>query len=1421
MKIYWRYLAPAATLVLAVAACGSAGSNDTGDVSNSNSDGPNIVRASMSGISTPTRLTAGSDSLRIPTHDFSGAPSEVEPNDEKESATALTKSNSYAAVGRIEPRSTDVFKFTVEGEPQLWYVEAIGSGMRTMTVSNRGQNIAQGARMPGMADQLAATNLFLTSGTYFVTVTGRGDSEYSVRAVPLGPVDPGMEQEPNDDPSQAHALVNGVERSGYLASERDYDQYSFSLTGETPLQLSIASPEGVETYAVLVETIRSRTIFSGKLDAMAEMKLLLPSGHYLLTYSNRVATSRQSYSIRFDRIEPQQLLSDVEPNDESDRRPLPDDYVMQGVSGDIGADDWYELPEVTRPTSVVITPEGMSSFIASRMVSLKKIGSDDANPISWQASDSTYAGELTPGNWVVRVRTNGPYRLAVDLGNEKASDRALASDLDVSFGSEPPPIAAYWHEGQSFTIPVRVTNTGRAGKTIVLDVELDNPTWRLTPNARELNLGAGQSQQVDVTVEVLADVWDSQPGFLTAIARSEGSRVASASMPVVAECGADPLNPFVAWNLPDALLGGYNVAAAQFGASTPDGGRQELLFDGVTPANSRYREEAPSTVTVDLAGTDPVDVLGFTLHPQSGTGSIQQPRPFSIELSTDGSNFRKVLEGELLPDRYEQSFVLEGSSRATHARLIFPELPGARQQYIFLGEWKVIASSASIREGINIADPQNGGHVVWAAPYHRSLDAMLVEKDTPPRLLDASAPTEWVIGFQHQRAALVERIELDAYPQSKGRVMKRFSVSVSVDSPTGPWVPLGKVEVVGDAGGRLSLIPDAPVWARYVRVSNSEVNENARWYTAKTMRVFEHAPGQDYKSILGEWGHYAKQGPYEYYNTLKTERAEDRDAGDSRSSAESLAAGDESLGSVSVGKDDDWYKIRVPSGDNRLRLDLKGDPTVRTRVHVEDESGNKVVLERTNESRTHHHVLEAEVEAGTYYIKVDEPPRSVAFLWDNSGSVGGYLNTIYQTMSEFGSGVREGVEFANWLPFGSRDFLLENWSDQPYELRRALTDYDRNHSSSNSEEALLIAMRGLDHREGTKAIVMLTDGLTFSSNMNTELWKRFADDRPRVFTLELHSGKPGAQDLMQSWANVDAGYYDYFSTNATLEIGFRRASCHIRRPARYALTATTSKVLPPPDGEIFVTMDDIPLDAVEIILDASGSMLQRIDGKRRIEIARNVLTELVGETIPEGTPMALRIFGHRAPGECQTDLEVPLGPLDKAAVIDRISRTEAKNLAKTPIGASLSMVGADLDGADGLKLVLLITDGEETCDGDPAMAIETLKEKGLDIRVNIVGFAIDDNQLKADFERWATAGGGRYFDASGEDDLSQSVKQALLPKYQVFNDRDELVGTGTVTRDALELGPGMYSVKVMTSPATTFEDVEIISGDRTTINADQ
>ena len=194
---------------------------------------------------------------------------------------------------------------------------------------------------------------------------------------------------------------------------------------------------------------------------------------------------------------------------------------------------------------------------------------------------------------------------------------------------------------------------------------------------------------------------------------------------------------------------------------------------------------------------------------------------------------------------------------------------------------------------------------------------------------------------------------------------------------------------------------------------------------------------------------------------------------------------------------------------------------------------------------------------------------------------------------------------------------------------------------------------------------------------------------------------------------------------------------------------------------------------------------------------------------PCRTPVALRVFGHKEPNACRTDLEIPLKPLDPAAASKTIAGVDAMNLAKTPIADSLAKVEADLQSAKGRKVVVLVTDGEETCDGDPEKGIQALQERGIEVTLNIVGFAIDDAALESQFESWATLGGGRYFSAKNQEGLSASLEEALRVPYLVYDSAGTQVREGVVDGEPVELEQGFYRVVVQTSPPKTFDKVEV------------
>ncbi|MBL8264750.1 vWA domain-containing protein [Steroidobacter sp.] len=283
-----------------------------------------------------------------------------------------------------------------------------------------------------------------------------------------------------------------------------------------------------------------------------------------------------------------------------------------------------------------------------------------------------------------------------------------------------------------------------------------------------------------------------------------------------------------------------------------------------------------------------------------------------------------------------------------------------------------------------------------------------------------------------------------------------------------------------------------------------------------------------------------------------------------------------------------------------------------------------------------------------------------------------------------------------------------------------------------------------------------------------------------------------------------SGYYKYSSEGSPAkliaplqagdyEIWYATGQSHTTL-AKATIRVTPAKQEP---GKLLVTATTAVAagGGIEIILDASGSMLQKIGGQRRIDIAKQTLTKLTSAGIPAGTPFAFRVFGREV-DSCQTDLDIALSPLNAAAVGAKINALEAKNNARTPIGASLEKVSSDLAAVKGERLVVLLTDGEETCGGDPAAAIAALNKAGTTVRVNIVGFAIEDPKLAVTFSHWASLGNGSYFDAKDAAGLSNALTQSLRSSFEVVTAQGQVVASGVTGSEAVSVLPGTYTVRI-------------------------
>ncbi|WBL44596.1 VWA domain-containing protein [Algoriphagus halophytocola] len=176
-----------------------------------------------------------------------------------------------------------------------------------------------------------------------------------------------------------------------------------------------------------------------------------------------------------------------------------------------------------------------------------------------------------------------------------------------------------------------------------------------------------------------------------------------------------------------------------------------------------------------------------------------------------------------------------------------------------------------------------------------------------------------------------------------------------------------------------------------------------------------------------------------------------------------------------------------------------------------------------------------------------------------------------------------------------------------------------------------------------------------------------------------------------------------------------------------------------------------------LIYDASGSMWAQMEGKTRVEIAREVLSTSINK-LPDSQQIGLIAYGHRQKGDCK-DVEylVPLANSDKTKVINEIQKVNP--LGMTPLAYSAAMAINELKKSGTKATIILVTDGIESCDGNICQVIQQAKDAGIDFKLHIIGFGLKEEET-TELRCAAKSGEGQYFDALNSDGLLTALDQA-------------------------------------------------------------
>jgi Mg-chelatase subunit ChlD len=832
----------------------------------------------------------------------------------------------------------------------------------------------------------------------------------------------------------------------------------------------------------------------------------------------------------------------------------------------------------------------------------------------------------------------------------------------------------------------------------------------------------------------------------------------------------------------------------------------------------------------------------------------QSPRHVEVWTSTTSptEGFSKAAAVRI-PRRQGVHVIRFAATRAKYARIRILSNYGERR--VWIGEIKIIEApgdgSVLADAPRNLASPALGGVIVrFTSSREHSYAGALIDGSTDLPLhdgvpkggwvsTDEALPQEFVFAFRGDQVALVDRIVLnfkidagfERYSvQDPKNWPQQISVAISTESPIDGFENVGQFTLKQQPVEQSFAINRR---ARFVRLRILK-NFGGRYYTIlNEVKILEGAaPG--YRSILQTSEAQVVAAVAAVPPVDESAVDTEKESNNTPAEGNPLAFGRKMKGSVDPLGELDHFKLAIPgSSRSVLTLALEGRPYIRTSVSLTDQAGNRILSLDPARVTARQAEFSWLVNPGDYLVRVTEPPASIVLIWDTSGSmsednvrnlkvaVEAYLDKVqpterYNLIRFSGSeGDRQGVEV-----------LLPDFTNDRASLKAAVDKKFFSRGATPFYDAVAKGMNLLESAPGNRAIVVMTDGIDTSSQIGTEkgrrrndegayaaFWQLLEKNRIRVYTIGLGNEMPhyfpnlgttGTRFLGHTAMATNAR--SFFTSNPE-ELGkiYEQIAAELRTPSTYYLRPGIS----PGTGTLAVTATGERLETIaapsqiELILDVSGSMKRRIEGREMMATAKDVMSQIIKE-LPDKTRVAMRFYGHRIregrPGDCQdTELVFPFGRIDKARMLARVQALKA--LGTTPIAYTLRQVAKDFGSSPGEKLVILVTDGKEECGGSPSAVVQELVAKGIKIRLNIVGFALAEAAVRQEMDRVAKFTGGKFYDAQNARALRQAIQQSLAIPYEVRDAAGVKVAGGLTGETAISVPEGIYTVSVNASGA--------------------
>ena len=208
-----------------------------------------------------------------------------------------------------------------------------------------------------------------------------------------------------------------------------------------------------------------------------------------------------------------------------------------------------------------------------------------------------------------------------------------------------------------------------------------------------------------------------------------------------------------------------------------------------------------------------------------------------------------------------------------------------------------------------------------------------------------------------------------------------------------------------------------------------------------------------------------------------------------------------------------------------------------------------------------------------------------------------------------------------------------------------------------------------------------------------------------------------------------------------------------------------------------------------------GQRVAAVDGQtfaKHSPVDGRFLTDVV-RGLPGDAQVGLRVFGATVfsrtdKGAC-TDSQQVVAPGtdnrdDLLAAVD-----DYKPYGETPIPYALQQAAQDL-GSEGARSIVLVSDGESTCQPNPCTVARDLSRQGIDLQIDVVGLSVS-GAARSQLQCIAQAGNGQYYDADDAAEIESRITRVAQRALRPFTLTGSAI-TGGTTDDPTPITTGEW-----------------------------